>query len=265
MELAFLNTYFEPKEAGMFQAATNMLSLVTGVPALFCAALMPHFTERMGASDVESVQSSLRSSVRFLTLSLFPASVASFLFAEDMLRILYGGKFVPAVLVLRILLVGAFAGIGPVTTSVLHASGRPWFIAICGLLGAAVSLAANFLLIPLFGSVGGAASKVLVQLLMIFISIAYIQRTMPYRFPNAEVAKIAAASIVAALPVAGLQAILGSHVNLPGVVALGLCYLISFSFVALKWNVVSTTEAAGIVRTLVPSSMLPPVKFIPEV
>ena len=88
------------------------------------------------------------------------------LLARPMVAILYGGAFAGAVPVLRILTWNtAFSMVGAARNVWLLARGRYSLLWKINLVGAAVSLGLNGLLIPLLGPAGAASASVLTQLI----------------------------------------------------------------------------------------------------
>ena len=91
-------------------------------------------------------------------------SVFFTLFAELVVRILYGEAYLPAIAVLRILTwQGAFSYMGAIRNIWILAEEKHHLMFALNLIGAIVNVACNLALIPLFGACGAAVASLVTQ------------------------------------------------------------------------------------------------------
>ena len=91
-------------------------------------------------------------------------SVFFTLFAELIVRILYGEAYLPAISVLRILTwQGAFSYMGAIRNIWILAEEKHHLMFALNLIGAIVNVACNLALIPLFGACGAAVASLITQ------------------------------------------------------------------------------------------------------
>lgn len=120
---------------------------------------------------------------RWIFILTFPLILIILLFPKTVISIIFGGKYISAALSLQLLTIGCFINIatGP-NNDTLIVLGKTKQIMIFTLLGAALNIYLNYLLIPLF-SYDGAAFSTMLSLILhnIFLSsyLFFVYRVHP--------------------------------------------------------------------------------------
>lgn len=118
---------------------------------------------------------------KYVALLICPALVGLFLVAEDLIMVLFGSKWLPAVPVLRILLIaGVLRSQISIWNSILTALGRVGSYFRWSLLSAVVCVAA-FLIGVRWGIVGVATGYTIATLMTAPFQLAHIQRLIGFR------------------------------------------------------------------------------------
>lgn len=162
-------------ENGYFSAAVTCTMVVQFVYAAIIDSARPVILEskKTDQKQFEKNVSRLYCVIVYLALA---QSVAFTIFAELIIRILYGADYFASISVLQILIwQTAFFHMGAVRNVWILAEekySRLWIINLCGAL---VNIALNLFLIPLWGACGAAAASVLTQIVANFV-IGFIMK-----------------------------------------------------------------------------------------
>jgi O-antigen/teichoic acid export membrane protein len=162
-------------ENGYFSAAVTCTMVVQFVYAAIIDSARPVILESKKTSrkQFEKNVSRLYCVIVYLALA---QSVVFTIFAELIIRILYGADYFASISVLQILIwQTAFFHMGAVRNVWILAEekySRLWIINLCGAL---VNIALNLFLIPLWGACGAAAASVLTQIVANFV-IGFIMK-----------------------------------------------------------------------------------------
>ena len=156
-------------ENGYFSAAVTCTAVVQFVYSAIIDSARPVILEskKLEQKQFEKNVSRLYSVIVYLALA---QSVVFTIFAELIIRVLYGADYFTSIPVLRILIWQiAFSYMGSVRNIWILAEekySRLWIINLCG---AVTNIALNLCMIPLWGACGAAAASVLTQVVANFI------------------------------------------------------------------------------------------------
>jgi len=166
MDKVILNKLTNNEISGNYYAAVAIVGTFYFIPLSIVNSLFPailtsaKFNRKLFFRQVQS----LYDIVIWLSIG---TSIFLSLFSPFISRILYGGKYTDTPYLLSIYsFCGIFVSIGLVNSSVLVAEGLQKYILFSTALGAVISLVANVILVPLFGSL----ASVLVALLSGFVT-----------------------------------------------------------------------------------------------
>ena len=197
IEVVFLERYWGSQEVAMFSIGLTLSALATQVPMLMSTALMPHFAESAARSGAD--RRTYASATRLLAALLFPLCLGTASLVPTLLPAVYGPAFRAAVPNAMVLTAFSALSLMSVGSALVYASGRAWFIAASGLAGAILSLAGCAAVIPIWGAWGASLSRSAVQTAMAILGTWYIHRHLGCPAPLRALAKILAASAMAAL------------------------------------------------------------------
>lgn len=163
-----LRAFFpDPAIVGTYDAAYKLINMTTIVPAYFVAALFPVLA-RYAATDRAALGRAYRHALALLQMIAWPAAVAVSVLARDLIMLLGGQAYLPgaaqALAILIWFLPLSYAN--GVTQYVLIALRRQGAITVAFGIAAVFNLAANLLLIPVFGYFAAAGLTVATELVI---------------------------------------------------------------------------------------------------
>jgi O-antigen/teichoic acid export membrane protein len=223
-EVFFLERFRGPGAIAMFTVGIALSTLATQGPMLLSGALMPHFAQVLGAGDAASGRWIYTQATRLMALLLFPLCLGTAAITPVLLPAIYGEAFrgaVPGAMVLTAFAALAFSNVG---SALVYGSGKAWFVAASGAVGASLSVAACMVVIPRWGAWGACLSRSGVQTLMVALGAWYLARHHGCPLPLAALGKIlfaAAASAVCAyltISLVGTVTALGAAIPLAAAV-----------------------------------------------
>jgi len=158
------------QELGYYSVAFAAVSVLLIVPQSLLIALFPNWTS---ASSREE-RAKLYKLVAWLNIViLLPLAVAMILFAEEFMTILFGVRYKPAVIILRILAAASIvSAISVMYRLILFAMNKPWRETLIDGWGILLTLAIGFLVAQRNGGPGLAVVYFIVELTVVFIKVA---------------------------------------------------------------------------------------------
>lgn len=88
---------------GLYTAAYRLMEVLIFIPAVFTTSIFPVFS-RYHVSSQESLKMSFKMSFKYLNLLGFPIAVGITLLADKIILLIYGSEFIPAILILKIVI-----------------------------------------------------------------------------------------------------------------------------------------------------------------
>ena len=160
--LGFLQT---DREVGYYHAAVKIKSILVSVVTSLGVVLLPRAAYYIQQGRRNQFEQMAAKGLRFVWLAAPPLALYFILFARESILFLSGGAYAAAVLPMQIILpVLVLVGLTNVMgLQMLVPLGREKAVLRSELAGAAVNLAANFLLIPGLSSVGAALGTLLAE------------------------------------------------------------------------------------------------------
>ncbi|WP_437871330.1 oligosaccharide flippase family protein [Sorangium sp. So ce363] len=193
-----------------FSVGSQELPLVGVLAYSVASTMLPDLVARVenGRTPEEGARAAIdlwHSGVRKTTLIMLPIAVFLLLFAEPLMRAIYGDAYAGAAVPFRI-----YSALLPLRVTayaiMLMAFGKTSMILRIQVLSMAFNAAANLVLLPTVGMVGAPLSAVLTQVLVIALTVACIARFSGVGlrgvFPWGHYGRVAATAIVAAAPLA---------------------------------------------------------------
>lgn len=234
MEVFFLERYWGAQAVAMFTVGITLSALATQGPMLLSGALMPHFAESAGLRDSQALRRAYAAGTRLLAVLLFPMCLGLASLTPVLLPALYGNAFRPAVPSAMVLIAFSSLAFAGVASALVYGSGRSWFVAASGLSGAVLSLAGCLLVVPVWGSLGAAWSRSLVQTAMVALGTWYIARKLSCPAPIRALGKtLLAASLAAGSSYLIVSVADGLASVAPAIAAAAVVYLIAVRRLAI--------------------------------
>ena len=160
---------------GWYAAAHKILRLFTFIPTSFFGGMLPTVS-RISKDRVE-LEKICRRSIHSLLAVALPIAGCACVVSEQIILLCYGEAYREAIPAFRILIwsiVFTFVNSGMVAT--LAAVNREKAGSLCSLLGGLLSCLSNFIVIPLFGYLGAAATTLLAEGLIFVFQLGILRR-----------------------------------------------------------------------------------------
>lgn len=225
-EVFFLGRWATPEQVGFYSLAyTLALELRRLLTTAFGEVLFPVIARWQGRGEEPLIAAAVLQATRCLAMVACALVVGGALFAEPVIRLLFGSAYVEAAPVLAILLLSAGAvALGQPAAAVLVNRERYRFLTGSFALLAAGNVALDVLLIPSGAARGAALANTATQLAAVGAQLVAVNRLLGARFPLGTLLRSLGAAGLAALPAWGLGAG-GDGAGLAlGVVAFALGY-----------------------------------------
>jgi O-antigen/teichoic acid export membrane protein len=175
---------------GYYALASGLAGQIRSVLSPIGQTIYPSATELHARGERDTLERLYHDGSRLMLLATIAVGLPAAFWAEDFYRLwigdvyLRGSAFASVALLLRIMLIGIFAGYASnIAGQILLGAGHIRLVAGAHILGAVLSLALSLALIKRYGLVGVAASTVVAAVSMELIAIPLLlQRAVGLRF-----------------------------------------------------------------------------------
>jgi PST family polysaccharide transporter len=187
---------------GQYVAAVKVSELFEMVPAALITSIVPLLS--VSFAQPQQFRSYIERSFRYLMVLAGGLCVTMTVGARTIIWILYGKQFLPAASLLAILIWSEVAVFfGSVVINALITSNQQGMLPLPTLLGAAVNIALNLVLIPRYGATGAAWATLISYTMAWMVFLLFIPKTralawqgLRHAFPIVGVALISVACVI---------------------------------------------------------------------
>lgn len=166
-------------ETGYYSAALTCIGVTGFVFTAIIDSARPSILESKKYSDI-AFQNRMKLLFMIITIFSFGQSIGMTLLANPLVNLLYGEEYLPAAQILRIAVwYVTFGYYGVVRNIWILAEGKQKYLWIINLLGAALNVIGNAVLIPLLGACGAAIASFATQFFTNFILCFLIKPIRP--------------------------------------------------------------------------------------
>lgn len=220
IEFVFIGYFFSLREVGYFAAGITFSSLVYQLALSMTAGLSARFAGLRDQGETERLANIYQRALRWLALLLLPVSFGGAAIIHEVMPLVFGDEFQPAVQAAVILMTFAFAScLISLPASLMLAHEKDRSLLIINAITAVFLIFLNFSFTPFFGVLGAAWIKGLVALASLLGMLWYCQSRLGYssgtRNLLALTASAAACAIVARLTLFGIDGLAGLLVAVP--------------------------------------------------
>ncbi|MDE2362161.1 MAG: lipopolysaccharide biosynthesis protein [Hyphomicrobiales bacterium] len=231
-ELAFLNHFRGPQEAGLYSIANTLATVATQAPLLMTGGLLALFSERFAVGDHEGLKNAFESAVRFMSFLIFPACFGAAALAPSLVPALFGQAFAGAAQPAAILVAAqAFGAVSTVSSALLFATERNYFLVWTGIAGSAAVICSGLFVIPAYGLMGAVIGRSIIQFAIVAASFVYIGRALACPTPYFSVLRIMAAAAGCALVARWIVLVAPGWIGI--LIAIGVGAAVYFALVRL--------------------------------
>lgn len=151
VDMIMLGMFLPAEYAGYYKAASSVVFGITGLIAI-SSVLFPVFTQLEG----ESMENAFKKVFKYSSIFSFPVAVSLAFFSEQIIKIVYGAEYLPAVLPLIILSPIVIFTSVDFFNVLLGAKERPGYGAAVSIVSMTINVILNYILILSVGMAGAA-------------------------------------------------------------------------------------------------------------
>lgn len=222
-EIFFLDAFVSAREVGLFAAAATLTGLATAAPTLLTSALLPFFSEQHGREERGRMQSVYSGAIGLSALLVLPACFGLAAIAPVLIPLLLGPEFADAVAPAIILLIAAAIGVlGSANAPIIYGVGKSRILLDSNLAGLIAMVLLSLILIPRWGMLGAAWTRVIVQFGVVAIETWYVSSRLRFAVPWAALGKLALAAGLAGAGAHMAVALIGGAASLLLAIPAGL-------------------------------------------
>jgi O-antigen/teichoic acid export membrane protein len=217
VDTVMLSLFTADNVVGWYGAAYRFFDVLNFLPSIYNIAVFPVLS-KMWKKEGDMHARTAQKSMEFLILAGIPISIGVFLFAPEIVRILYGlSGFQPSIVVLQVLCTGLiFLYVDMVLGTTLLASDRQKQLSIVAICATPLNIGLNYFLIPLTqssmgnGGIGSALATAITEFSVMIAAMSIMPRGIFKGFRYIIIPKAILAGAVMALGVVGLR-MAGAH------------------------------------------------------
>lgn len=199
LEIFFLQRYFGAETVALFTVGFTFANLASQGPLLLTGGLLAFFSEAYGQRRTDRIHSAYATATRLMAFLLLPACLGLAAILPALLPLVYGPAYAAAVPAASVLVAGAAIGAtGSVGSQMIYAHDRSDFIFASGLVGAALTVLAGFLVVPHFGLMGAALARTAIHAVMLGLGAWFITRRFGCPMPLRALGKLLLAALLCA-------------------------------------------------------------------
>jgi len=185
MDTIMLSVMKNSADVGIYNAASKVLENITFFPAMIIGLIFPLMAKNI-FTDKETFQQISNKTFKVFIILVVPLVIGVFFLSDGIIRVIGGGGFAEATVVLRILVFAlALIFFGNFFNSVLIAGNRQKLLMLILGMAAVINISLNLIFIPQFSYLGAAYISVLTEFLVVTMGFYATVKKIGY-FPKTE-------------------------------------------------------------------------------
>lgn len=185
-------------EVGYYENAEKMLNIIMSIVAALGTVTLPQMTYLYNNNRIEEYNRILDKSIKLIFFIVLPV-IAGFMVTGDSLVLIYlGDSFKKSAILLKILsislLFSPIAGIIRMQFLIPRNKDKEYIISV--ILGAITNFILNYILIPLYQSVGAAIATVVAEFVVAIAQYIFIFKEISFKYVIKDVLKFLITSII---------------------------------------------------------------------
>ncbi|RKD66776.1 O-antigen/teichoic acid export membrane protein [Rhizobium sp. WW_1] len=235
IEFLFLGAFLSPTSIGYFAAGLGLAGLIEQIMLQISPALVVNFTAAHAKGDRQSLEASYRRVIRTVALIMLPISMGGAIIMPELLPLIFGDAFEPAVPAAATLLAFVWlAGMSVIPWGIISASGRSATLLRVQITSAAATIVLLSILVPSFGLEGAALARAaivtLTFVLLGWMAWKYVRVALPV---TALAKTVLAATLCAGAASLGVYILDGLPALLSAIPAGAITYMLAIRFLRL--------------------------------
>ena len=225
-----LLTYFSGlTSVALYNVALPTAKVLMYFPRSIAGILLPLVSELWAKNEKALIREGIESLYKYTVIVIIPLVFMILSFSDLLINLLFGKEYLLASNALKILSIGMiFAVLYAVNIDFFLGIGKPEINNLIVYSAALFNLAANIIMIPIWGIIGAAISTTISYFIMMAVGVAKIRKYIPIKFPVKTWAKTFIAGIIFVFIILLLKWILALNAWIEAVIVLsisGLAYL----------------------------------------
>lgn len=184
-EVFFLGYFRSPEEVAFYSVSFGIAAFAMNLlPGSLTGVLLPVMSETHGREDKAKLKRLFIESTRYLMNLAIPICIGGIVLAEQIINVIYGPKYGPAVPALRILFISACALIiSSGAAGLQYGIERQDFILKLGIILAILNVSLDIFLIPKYGIMGAVWANSTSQIIGVITSQIFTCRLLKIKWP----------------------------------------------------------------------------------
>jgi O-antigen/teichoic acid export membrane protein len=225
-ELFFLQQSSGSAAVGLLTVAVTLANLASQGPMLLTAGLLPYFAANFGKGATGEMKAAYAAATRVLAFIVLPVCFGLAGVLPTALPLVYGAAFADAIPAATMLVLAAGIGAAAsVSTTLVMAMDRSDFVFASGFISAILAVAAGLVVIPVFGLMGAAWARAVIQLAAVAMGAGFVVWRLGFPLPIADLARLLLAAAICGLTARAVLALSHDALALiPAIAAGALSY-----------------------------------------
>lgn len=230
---------------GYYAATIRIKNILVSLITALGAVMLPKISYALKNKSIYEFERMIRKSFQFILFSSIPIVAFFILMAQEIILVLAGDGYLPAVPVLKLVIPSIiFIGLSSVTAwQLLIPLGKEKYTVIGAIVGAVLNLILNFILIPSMGGAGAAIATTFAELAVFLVHVKVLKDIIRKTFEFRELFATTVASILAFSIVFAVKPILNITLNFVACVVFGLIFGLIYIGVLLLFRESLVMEA----------------------
>ncbi|WP_349958799.1 oligosaccharide flippase family protein [Rhizobium sp. ZPR3] len=235
IEFLFLGIFLSPTSIGYLAAGLGLAGLIEQIMLQISPALIVNFTEAHAKSDRQSLDAAYGRVIRIVALVMLPISMGGAVVMPELLPLIFGDAFEPAVPAAATLLAFVWlAGMSVIPWGIISASGSSAILLRAQIASAVTTILLLTALVPSLGLEGAALARAMTVTLTFallgWLAWKHVRVTVPL---TALAKTVLAASLCAGAASLGVYSLDGLPALLSAIPAGAIIYLLAIRFLRL--------------------------------
>ncbi len=191
-------TYFKGvRDVGIYNAVLPTAMLLWYLPMALNNVVWPMTSEFINKGKLKELKDGIGLLYKYSLIVMLPLALLIFVFSGTILELLYGPEYGAGKLALQILIFGmVLFAFYAINVGVFYGMGKPQINTITILIGSALSVILNIILIPDYGIAGAAFAASISYIPMVLIGLYHLKREKLLSIPYTGWLKTLIASII---------------------------------------------------------------------
>ncbi|MFK0163471.1 oligosaccharide flippase family protein [Rhizobium sp. NPDC090279] len=235
IEFLFLGVFVSPTSIGYFAAGLGLASLIEQIMLQISPALIVNFTEVHARGNQQALDAAYGRVIRIVALIMLPISMGGAIIMPELLPLIFGDAFEPAVPVAVTLLAFVWlAGMSVIPWGIISASGHSAILLRVQITSAIATILLLTVLVPSLGLEGAALARAVIVTLTFALLGWMAWKYVQVAVPVAALAKtILAAILCAGAASLGVYMLNGLPALLSAIPTGAITYMLAIRFLRL--------------------------------